>query len=284
MGHPMAIKQVLLVLTGFPIPTERRSIENVVPLAENLHATLSAIALHVEIQSFIAQFGDPFDATGLLSADSKQSTANIQDLLGIFEMIATKHKIPHDQSLVQRSAHEIPGYLAEEARVRDISVVPVNAGNEITRTVAEHLIFESGRPVLVLPDTDRNLPALPGNIAVAWDSTRSASRAVADALPFLQGGKHVRIFTVVDDKEFPEARTGTGMSKYLAHHEVEVIFDNVKANGRAIGDVFRDYVSEHNIEMLVMGGYGHSRVREFVLGGATRSVLAQPPTWTLLSH
>jgi nucleotide-binding universal stress UspA family protein len=186
--------------------------------------------------------------------------------------------------LVHRSAQEIPAYLAGEARVRDISVVPLNRGNEITRTVAEHLIFESGRPVLVLPDTDRDLPALPGNIAVAWDSSRSASRAVADALPFLQGGKQVRIFTVVDDKEFPETRAGTGLSKYLAHHEVEVTFDNVRASGRAIGDVFGDYVSEHNIEMLVMGGYGHSRMREFILGGATRSVLARPPTWTLLSH
>jgi nucleotide-binding universal stress UspA family protein len=280
----MAIKQVLLVLTSFPIPTEGRSIENVVPLAENLHATLSAIALHVEIQSFIAQFGDPFDATGLLSAASKQSAANAQDLLGIFEMIATKREIPHEQSLVHRSAQEIPAYLAGEARVRDISVVPLNRGSEITRTVAEHLIFESGRPVIVLPDTDRDLPALPGNIAVAWDSSRSASRAIADALPFLQGGKHVRIFTVVDDKEFPEARAGTGLSKYLAHHEVEVTFDKVRASGRAIGDVFGDYVSEHNIEMLVMGGYGHSRMREFILGGATRSVLARPPTWTLLSH
>jgi nucleotide-binding universal stress UspA family protein len=281
----MTIKQALLVLTSFPVPTEARSIENVVTLADNLHATLSAVAFHMDIQSFIAQYGDPFDATGLLSADSKQSAANAQDLLGIFELVANKRGIPHDQSLVRRRPHDIPAYLAEEARFQDISIVPVKEGNEMSRAVAEHLIFASGRPVLILPDDPgRALPESPGNIAVAWDFSRSVTRAVADALPFLQSGKQVRIFTVADDKTTPEARSGTALSEYLARHEVEAMLDNVKARGRSIGRVFREYVSEHNVELLVMGGYGHSRMREFILGGATRSILAQPPTWTLLSH
>ena len=74
------------------------------------------------------------------------------------------------------------------------------------------------------------------------------------------------------------------MSKHLAHHRVEATLDYLKAGGRSIGDVFKDYVGEHKIDLLVMGGYGHSRTREFILGGATRSILTQPPTWVLMSH
>ena len=74
------------------------------------------------------------------------------------------------------------------------------------------------------------------------------------------------------------------LAKHLARHGVEVVAEDVKSHGLPIGDVFQAYIEEHKIDLLVMGAYGHSRIREFILGGATKSVLSRPPTWVLLSH
>jgi nucleotide-binding universal stress UspA family protein len=119
---------------------------------------------------------------------------------------------------------------------------------------------------------------------VAWDHSRSATRAAADALPLLQAAKRVYVVTVVDEKRLHKPGSGVELCKHLARHGVEVTFDQIQAKGRSVGDVLEAHVTERNIDLLVMGGYAHSKLREFILGGATRSMLTRPFTWTLLSH
>ena len=80
-------------------------------------------------------------------------------------------------------------------------------------------------------------------------------------------------------------RTGVDLAKHLSRHGVDVEIDAIeKGRDQTIGQAFKSYVSNRNIDLLVMGAYGHSRLREFALGGATRSVLTDPPCWTVLSH
>jgi nucleotide-binding universal stress UspA family protein len=100
----------------------------------------------------------------------------------------------------------------------------------------------------------------------------------------LQAAKHVYVVTVVDEKRLHRPRSGVELCKHLARHGVEVTFDQIQAKSRSIGDALEAHVTERNIDLLVMGGYAHSRLREFILGGATRSVLTRPFTWTLVSH
>lgn len=146
-------------------------------------------------------------------------------------------------------------------------------------------MFESGRPVLLLPEgTSRELSTSFDTIVVAWDHSRPATRAVADALPLLKAAKRVHVVTVVDEKRLAKPRSGVELSKHLARHGVEVAFEEVHAKGRPIGDTLEAYSVERKADLLVMGAYGHSRVREFILGGATNSVLTRPFTWTLVSH
>ena len=138
---------------------------------------------------------------------------------------------------------------------------------------------------MIFPEgSKRELSASVKNVAMAWDFSRPATRAIADALPLLKQAKQVRVFTVVDDKPIDKSNSMAKLAAHLARHGVEVVPEDVKSNGRAIGDVFEAYVADHKIDLLVMGAYGHSRVREFILGGATRSILKHPPTWVLLSH
>jgi hypothetical protein len=101
------------------------------------------------------------------------------------------------------------------------------------RSLVEGLIFASGRPVLLLPEgATRQLASTFDTVAVAWDHSRSATRAVAVALPVLQAAKHVHVVTVVDEKRLPRAGSGVELCKHLARHGVEVTFEQVQAKGR----------------------------------------------------
>jgi nucleotide-binding universal stress UspA family protein len=284
-GHLMALKDILLQLRSFPVPTERRTIENVVGLAETLKAHVSAIAFEMDIQLPVGLYVDPLHVGGVLAADSKKSAANASDLLDAFETIASQHAIRHDGSRFRTRPFDIPRLLADEANLHDASVLPIRDADEADQDNAEYLIFESGRPVLVLPDDpSRELPRSLDNIAVAWDFSRPATRAVGDALPLLQQADHVRIFTVVDEKAIKKSSSGTTLVQHLARHGIEAVTEDVQSRGRSIAETFRGYVADHKIDLLVMGGYGHSRLREFILGGATMGILSNPPTWVLISH
>ena len=94
----------------------------------------------------------------------------------------------------------------------------------------------------------------------------------------------MRIFTVVDEKPIKQSAAAPALAKHLARHDVNATIDEVKSNGRSIGAVFDTYVAQHKINLLVMGAYGHSRMREFILGGATESMLTRPATAVLMSH
>jgi nucleotide-binding universal stress UspA family protein len=281
----MTIKDVLLSLTSYPTPTQKQAIENAVAVAEGLGALVSAVAFEVDVQSPIGLYADPVGISGILAADRKKSAYNARDLLANFETSAAARGIAHDHSLLSCRLLEIPGRLVDEARFCDLAMVPLKEGIAAELDIAEKLVFESGRPILIFPDDSKcELPSYLKNVAVACDFSRPATRAIADALPLLQRAKQVRVFTVVDDKPIDKSQSIAKLARHLARHGVEIISEDVKSNGRAIGDVLKAYVSQHKIDLLVMGAYGHSRVREFILGGATKSILNHPPTWVLLSH
>lgn len=281
----MAIRDILLQLKSFPVPTENQTIENVVGLAETFKAHVSAVVFEMDIQSPIGLYADPLHVSAILAADSKKSAANARELLGAFETIAIRRGVQHDRTLLRAKPLDIPKRLNEEARLHDVSVVALQDADGAAQDIAEYLIFESGRPVLILPDdAKRELPRSLDNIAIAWDFSRPATRAISDALPLLQQAKHVCVFTAVDDKVIKKSKSGATLSQHLMRHGVEATMEDVQSKGRSIGDVFNAYVADHKIDLLVMGGYGHSRMREFILGGATMSMLAHPPTWVLISH
>jgi nucleotide-binding universal stress UspA family protein len=281
----MTIKDVLLLLTSFPTPTEARAVENAVALAENFGAQISAIAFEMDIQSPVGLYADPIGVSGILAADRKKSADNARDLLSTFETIATRRGIAHDHSLQRCRPLEIPGRVVGEARFCDIAMVALREAEATERDIAEQLVFESGRPILIFPgDSNSELAGSFKNVAVAWDISRPSTRAIADAMPILEQAKQVRVFTVVDDKPIDKSRSGVKLARYLARHGAEVVLEDVESKGQPIGAVFEAYVNKYKIDLLVMGAYGHSRMREFILGGATNSILSHPPTWVLLSH
>jgi nucleotide-binding universal stress UspA family protein len=192
--------------------------------------------------------------------------------------------VPHDHVIEQCAPKDVADLLVVHARLYDLTIFPVDSSDE-SQALVEGLVFGAGRPVLLLPEkSEQPLPESINTVAIAWDHSRPAARAVADALPLLQAAKRVSVLTVIDEKRLARPHSGVELCKHLARHGVQVTFEAVEAEGRAIGDVLEAHAAERNIDLLVMGVYGHSKLREFILGGATRSVLARPFTWTLVSH
>ena len=130
---------------------------------------------------------------------------------------------------------------------------------------------------MILPEARPRPDFALNTVIVAWDFGRPAARAVADALPILEKSKRVFVLTVTSEKVIDTKRSGAELAKHLARHGVNVISDVVDAGGRSIGEAIESHVASRNGDLLVMGAYGHSRLREFILGGATRSMLARPP-------
>jgi nucleotide-binding universal stress UspA family protein len=286
----MPTRDILFPMLSYPAATAADSIERAVMLATGLGAHIAGLMLEIDIHLPVGLYVQPPEIGGILAAERRKSAANARDLVAAFDAACARHGTMgrgagYEHAIERCTWADVPKVMVDHARLRDLSIFPVNTTDQSQLSLIEALIFESGRPVLLLPEgTTRQLSSSFDIAAVAWDHSRSATRAVADALPLLQVAKQVHVVTVVDEKRLHKPGSGAELCKHLARHGVEVTFDQVQAKGRAIGDVLEAHAIERNIDLLVMGGYAHSKVREFILGGATRSVLTRPFTWTLLSH
>jgi nucleotide-binding universal stress UspA family protein len=282
----MAIKDILLTLTTYPEPTSVSAVDEAVAFAISLGARISAIACEVKIRPLRnALIGALLDIPAAVVVETKKSSENAKNLLVTFQSTAEKHGVFGDSILKKCLASEIAELLVEYARLRDLTIVPISKGDYVEQRYAESIIFGSGRPTLILPRPRKPPGAFAlDTVVVAWDFSRPAARAVADALPIIEKTKHVRVVTVTNEKTIDTKRSGTELAKHLHHHEVDAILDTVDAAGGGIGDILQSYAKSHNADLLVMGAYGHSRIRDFVLGGATKWMLSQPPLPIFLSH
>jgi nucleotide-binding universal stress UspA family protein len=147
------------------------------------------------------------------------------------------------------------------------------------------LLFESGRPVLVVPPGYR-LTALPRKILVAWKSSPEAARALHDAMPFLRKAEQVDVLTVSpsDSSITNDDASGLGITAHLARHGIKTTLVQRDSGARSVSEVLLDYARESYAQLIVAGGYGHSRLREWALGGATRELLIGTSLPVLYSH
>ena len=147
------------------------------------------------------------------------------------------------------------------------------------------LVMESGRPVLLVPNGDvRSVP--PRRVLVAWNGRREATRAVFDAMPLLERAGEVAIVCIDPDRTSPAVGDlpGTDIATALARHGVRCQIVEASSSAGDVGHEIARQASAFGADLLVMGCYGHSRVREFLLGGASRDILANVTLPVLMSH
>jgi nucleotide-binding universal stress UspA family protein len=282
----MAFKDVLLALTTYPEPTSGSAVEDAIEIAVAIEAKISVIACAVKFHSPPNIYGKMLlDVPAMAAGEAKKSLTNAEALLTAFQNSAKGSGVLLDSIQEHCFIAEAPEVLIDYARLRDLTIVPVPEPRSSDPGYAEPIIFESGRPTIVIPNLRTSTRAFAlDTVVVAWDFSRPAARAVADALPLLEKAERVHVVTVTNEKKIGTGRSGPELAKHLARHGANVVLDTVDAAGRTIGEVLESYTLSRNADLLVMGAYGHSRFREFVLGGATRSMISQPPLPIFFSH
>lgn len=282
----MAFKDVLLPLSSYPEATPVAAIEQAVGLAGALGARISALTFKIEIPNVRNLLANKLlDVPGMIAAERQKSVANVQALISAFESMATKRGAPHEQIIESCPTGQLAAIVTEHARMHDVTMIPIGEQADLQQYIAECVIFGSGRPTIVFPEVSKRGDPLSFDVVgVAWDFSRPAARAVADALPILLLAKTVRVVTITEEKTIDTKRSGTELAKHLACHGIEVVLEEEKAAGRPIGQALEDYATVRELDVLVMGAYGHSRMRDFILGGATKTIVANPPLPVLLSH
>ena len=179
-------------------------------------------------------------------------------------------------------AADIFGHLA---RRFDLSIVgqanPDVVGPQ--ELIIEAALFQSGRPVVVVPYIQKTGLTL-NRVLVCWDGGRQAARAIADALPFLHRAKAVEVVVVATKPIKSDDSPGADIARHLAHHDLNVCLKRLVTGGTDVANTILSYAADVSADFVVMGGYGHSRLREFILGGVTRGVLSSMTIPTLMSH
>lgn len=282
----MAYKDLLLQLSSYPEATTPVAVEQAVSFAKSLDARITALTFEIEFHVPPNPLALALlNVHGMVAAERSKSVGQARELMRVFDAAAAQRGVASDHIVEQAQSALIPELVAEHARLRDLTVIPIGDSASFQQYLPECVIFNSGRPVLVLPETAKNPKGIALDaVAIAWDFSRPAARAIADALPILQRAKTVRAVTFTNEKKIQTRRSGVDLVRHLACHGVDVVFEEENVGGQSIGRALEAYVASRKIDLLVMGAYGHSRMRDFVLGGATKSMVASPPLPVLLSH
>ncbi len=205
-----------------------------------------------------------------------------------FEAAAKRQGLSAEHRLLEASVGGAANLFGAIARCFDLAVVGQADPSRPGRTAPDDLmieaaLFESGRPVVVVPYIQKGGLKL-DRVLVCWDASRSAARAIADAMPFLRRSRAVEIVMVSGGRAKTEEFPGTDIAEHLARHDLAVEVKRLIAEDVDVPNTILSYAADCAADFIVMGGYGHSRLREFVLGGATRGMLELMTVPVLISH
>jgi nucleotide-binding universal stress UspA family protein len=200
-----------------------------------------------------------------------------------------KETVASEVRLVESLYVEPPHTIAVHARYADLAVIASCADNPadaaIVRSYFSALLFESGRPVLVVPPNYRlSLPLR--HAVVAWRPTREAARAVHDAMPLLRAAQSVDVLEVgsAEASRDDGAQPGADIAAHLARHGLKVRVVLHEPRGESVTMALLQHCRQTDAQLLVAGGYGHSRFAEWVLGGVTRELLMFAHLPVLFAH
>lgn len=282
----MAYLDLLLHIDSYPAPMPAELIDETVAFAASLGGKLTGLAIEVEIPVHSNRLADYLIG---LSALGRQEEERCREAcktgLAHFSASAKAAGVFQEAILGRTNYLDRAEDVTRRARSRDLCILPRLSGIDRQLDVAQAVVFGCGRPVLIFqPGGLGDVAAWPEVAVVAWDGSRGAARAMADALPLLKRAKQVRVLTVVDEKPGATPDLGVDAVRHLLMHDIAAVRDEIDGGGQTIGATMDAYLEREGARLLVMGAYGHSRVQEFLLGGATDYALRAPVCPVLLSH
>lgn len=259
----------------------RARVEAAASLAQRFDAHLAAVYVMppMNISPFLA---DQYARDAVDDADAKVA-ADRDEAKDLFEKCASRSGVEAEWIETRGHAADL---VALCARTRDMTVLgqadPGEAGLGLAPSLAGHVALSTGRPVLMVPHGGASA-TFGERILIAWNASAQAARAVNDALPLLARAKRVTILEI-GPEIVDEASPGADIGPHLKRHGVEAEVRRMTADDVEVGDLLLSQAADAAADLVVMGVYGHSRVREFVLGGVSRRLLRHATVPLLMSH
>lgn len=277
----MAIRKLLLPLTGTAAGDAALATASLVAHIWNAHVT----ALHVRVDSRDVA---PLAGEGLsgamieemMSATEKESAERARAVRAMFERFATEHgtKVQEPRAGVREPTASFVSVVgreedvvAQQARLADLTVVPhPEAGEDVSSSDALHaVLFDSGRPVLISPQIPPT--SIGTRVVIAWNGTAESAQAVSAALPWMKRAEAVRVLSADEyQRRGPDAAQ---LIDYLALHDIRAEGLTFRPIDREVGAGLLKAAHDFGCDLLCMGAYSHSRLRQLILGGVTRHIL-----------
>ncbi len=221
----------------------------------------------------------------VITAQRAESERVANESITRFQQKAQQNGVACDSRMLSSSLAGAADLFGQMARRFDLSVVGQAEPDKMApeELIVEAALFESGRPVVVVPYIQRQGIKL-DRVLVCWDASRTAARAIADSMPILTKAKSIDIVIVASERAKSDELPGADMALHLARHGLKVEVKRIVTGGTDVPSTILSYAADAAADFIVMGGYGHSRLREFILGGATRGILSSMTVPTLMSH
>jgi nucleotide-binding universal stress UspA family protein len=203
-----------------------------------------------------------------------------------FDAAARRSLVSAEHRLLKAIGAGAPAILSTLARRFDLSVFMQSEPNGVDNDdLIETSMFQSGRPLIVVPYIQKDGLKL-DRVVCCWDGSRAAARAINDGLPLLVKATTVDLLIVLNEKTntAPNIIRGAEMAKHLARHDVKVQIVTLPAADIDVTNAILSYVADNSATLIVMGGYGHAKLREVILGGVTRDMLRSMTVPVFMSH
>jgi nucleotide-binding universal stress UspA family protein len=222
-----------------------------------------------------------FAAANQHNTDSDEAAARLDQ----FEIAARAAGVTHGARSVCDTPVLANQALSEISRLYDLSVViqPDRAKPGHQDPLPESVLFNSGKPILMVPFVHTGPIAL-DRVLICWDGGRQAARAVQDAMPFLRQAKEIDIVAVNEDEDVVGQASSEALLAHLMRHDLAATHHHLTAPPTNIHNTILSFAADVSADLLVMGGYGHSRLREFIMGGVTRGIFKSLTLPALISH
>jgi nucleotide-binding universal stress UspA family protein len=257
--------------------------------AVSVAATFSS---HLTGVAFVYDPVIPVSGAGYIPADvieaqERDNEAAAQAALGRLAKAGQAAGVAVEPVTLGTSFAAAGGQFARLARRFDLAIVgqsdPETGSSE--EMIAEAALFGSGRPVILVPYIQKDGLKL-DHVMVCWDGSQAAARAIGDSMPILKKSKQVEIVIVANErgKDKQDEIPGADLGQHLARHGLNVTVKRTAVGDIDVADVLLSHAADVGTDFIVMGGYGHSRLREFVLGGVTRSILRAMTVPVFMAH
>ena len=288
----MGFKVVLTPLYG--VPSDESALATAVAVARKFAAHVDVMHVRADPRTMIPYIGEGMSGAlieEMITSAERQADERSRRVRAAFDDWRAKTGLPLAEAATDgpscnwvETVGRPDASVARRGRVADLVVVSRPEAEAAVTTVAETLeaaLLESGTPLLVA--AARAADTIGGHVAIAWNGGLESARAVAAALPFLTGAEATTIITV--GSPAPAEADAPALEAYLARHGVKARTRNVEAEaGRSVGETLLATATEAGADLMVMGAYTHSRLRELVFGGVTREVLAAADMPVIMAH